>query len=228
MPNTHMESSDFTIRPYAQSDRPALRARLLNAEPDEFGLHARLIRRYPRMKTFFADGCSHYYDLEPESCFLAEANNKIIGNLFGAVDTTITERREATHTRKLHRRRLLSGAYGFPIWLLSIIRTDRAEPIDQGPQVDLLRFPAHLHMGVVPDWQRRGVGTALMTAYIAHLRRREVPGFHLYASSYHDKGIAFYRKTRLEEIGTFRWRFHDGARWHTVLEHVFVKDLTSA
>ncbi len=225
---TDVGNRAFAVRPYERSDRPALRARLLGAEPDEFGLHAGLVRGHPRMKAYFADGLSHYYDLEPESCFVAEENKKIIGNLFGAVDTTVAERREATHIRRLRRRKLLSGAYGVPTWLLPIVRTDRAAPIDPRPEVALQRFPAHLHMGVAPEWQRRGVGTALMTAYTAYLQNRQVPGFHLYASSYHDKGVAFYRKTGLTEIGTFRWRLHDGSRWQMVVEHVFVKDLTSA
>ena len=62
---------------------------------------------------------------------------------------------------------------------------------------------------------------------MAYLKTRGVPGLHIYASSYHDKGVAFYRKMGLQEIGAFRWRFHDGFCWHTPVEHVFVKDLAS-
>jgi len=83
-------------------------------------------------------------------------------------------------------------------------------------------------MGVLTDWQRRGVGAALLAAYMDYLKERGIPGFHLYASSYHDKGVAFYRKSGLEEIGSFRWRFHNGLRWHTPTEHVFAMDLTIA
>ena len=227
MPIADAHSTDFSVRPYLRADRPALRARMLGAEPGEFGLHAELVRRYPRMRTYCADGLCHYYDLEPESCFVAEASGAIIGNLFGAVNTTITEEREATYVRDLRRRKLLSGVYGIPVWLLSIVRTSMARPIEQRPEVDLNRLPAHLHMGVVLPWQRRGVGSALIAAYMGYLRNRGVPGFHLYASSFHDKGVAFYRKVGLEEIGTFRWRFHDGVRWHTPVEHVFVRNLVS-
>ncbi len=93
---TDVGNRAFAVRPYERSDRPALRARLLGAEPDEFGLHAGLVRRHPRIKVFFADGFSHYYDLEPESSFVADANDRIIGNLFGAVDTTVMERCEVS------------------------------------------------------------------------------------------------------------------------------------
>ena len=65
----------------------------------------------------------------------------------------------------------------------------------------------------------------MMQAFEAHLRRNQVPGYHLYASSYHYEGVAFYPRLGLDELGWFEWRFHDGFRWLTVTEHVFVREL---
>ena len=212
---------NFIIRPYQQTDRHAVREL---AGEDEFA-RPELVKRHPRMKRYLADGLAHYYDLEPESVFVAEVDGEVIGNLLGAVDTKMASAREKQVVRPLQRNRCLRGQYGFPVWLLPIWRTDRAAPIDKPPVVDLRQYPAHLHMGVKQAWRRKGVGAALMEAYIDYLRDRQIPGFHLYASSYHHQGVSFYRKVGLEELGQFRWHFHDGRHWLTATEHIFVKRL---
>jgi len=212
-------NAEFIVRPYRLSDRQAVRQL---AGEDE---HARpvLTARYRGYRDYLADGLSHYYDLEPESMLVAEANGVIIGNLLGAVDTNATKKRGENHTHRLRRRRLFLGAYGVPIWLIGILRTSWSPPITTPPHIDPTRYPAHLHIGVTREWRRRGVGSALMEAYETYLRHRGVVGYHLYASSFHYQGVSFYRKIGLDELGQFLWRFHDGTRWYTVTEHVFVR-----
>ena len=210
---------DFIIRPYRQSDRTAVR-RFAAADEHE---RPRLLEKHPRLGDYRADGSAHYYDLEPESCFIAEADGEFVGSLLGAVDAAVAEQREETYTRSLRRRRLLLGRYGIPTWFIPIIRTERAPRISEPPHVDPEKYPAELHIGVKRGWRRKGVGTALMKAFEAHLGNRGVPGYHLYASSYHHEGVAFYRRFGLQELGEFTWRFHDGFQWLTVTEHVFVR-----
>ena len=161
------------------------------------------LKKHPRLGDFRADGLAHYYDLEPESFFVAECNGEFAGNLLGAVDSLVSEQREETYTRRLRRKRLLSGAYGLPIWLVPLIRTDRARPVTAPPDVDFRGYPAHLHIGVKREWRRKGVGTSLMNAFEDYLRTRNVPGYHIYASSYHHEGVSFFRKLGLSEIGDF-------------------------
>ena len=221
--HSQTSSADFTIRPYRFSDREAVR-RL--AGEDE---HARpaLAEKYPGYREYLADGLSHFYDIEPESMFVAEANGVVIGNLLGAVDTRVTEKREKAYVRPLRRRRLLLGGYGIPIWLIGVIRTDRTPPITEPPNLDLAKYPAHLHIGVTREWRRRGIGSALMGTYERYLLDRGIAGYHLYASSFHYQGVSFYRKIGLDELGQFLWRFHDGTGWCTVTERVFVRSLGS-
>ena len=216
-----MDDVKFAVRPYRSSDRPAVRR---FAGGDEFA-RPQLASKYPGMREYVADGLSHYYDLEPESCFVAEADGEFIGNLLGAIDTLVTEGREKTYLRRLRSRQGLFGAYGIPVWLIPVIRTDRAPRITEAPDVDLRQYPAHLHMGVKREWRGKGVGRALMDMYEEYLRGKCIPGFHLYASSFHYEGVSFYRKIGLHELGDFKWRFHDGFTWLTVTEHVFVKNL---
>ena len=211
----------FVVRPYRPSDRDA--ARRFDAE-DEFA-RPRLIEKHPRMGDYCADGLAHYRDLEPESCFVAEADGQFIGSLLGAIDAAVAEQREETYTRRLRRRRLMLGRYGIPTWLIPIIKTESAPLLSEPPHVDPRKYPAELHIGVKRDWRRKGVGTALMNAFEGYLQERGVPGYHLYASGYHHQGVAFYRKYGLTELGEFKRRFHDGFNWLAVAEYVFVRAL---
>jgi hypothetical protein len=140
---------DFIIRHYRTSDRDAVRH---FAATDEYE-QVRVRMGRSRLGEYRADGLAHYYDLEPESCFVAEADGEFIGNLLGAVDAAVAELREKTHTRRLRRRGLLLGRYGVPLWLISIIRTESAPRISEPPHVDPGRYPADLHIGVKREWR---------------------------------------------------------------------------
>ena len=164
---------------------------------------------------------SYYTDYEPESTFVAEGRGEVVGALLGAVDTDRCERVYRRRVRPLLIRRCLSGAYGWPGWLLPILRTELASRGTVFPEVDMHQYPAHLHIGVLPTWRRQRVGMALMARYTDYLRERGVAGFHLYASSFHPLGVAFYRKLGLEVLDQFEWRFHNGLEWMAVTEHIF-------
>ena len=43
-------------------------------------------------------------------------------------------------------------------------------------------------------------------------------GYHLYASSYHRLGVAFYHTLGLEQLGKFEWRLHTGFEWVNVTD----------
>jgi len=211
------------IRAYRESDREAVRQFAANDE------HARpqLAAKHAGLGEYMADGLAHFFDLEPESMFVAEHDGQFIGNLLGTLDAELADQREETYTRRLRRRRMFQGAYGLPIWMIPLIRSGRAPLESEPPHVDPERYPAELHIGVRRDWRRKGVGADLMAAFEAHLRREGVPGYRIYASSYHHEGVSFYRKLELEELGHFGRRFYDGYRWLPVTEYVFVKDVTA-
>lgn len=146
--------------------------------------------------------------------------------MLGAVDTSRCERAYRRHIRPLLIRRCLSRSYGWLVWLLPILRTEWALRRIVGPEIDEQQYPAHLHIGVLPQWRRLGIGTALMTCYEKYLRQRNVAGFHFYVSSFHPLGEAFYRKQGLEELGQFEWKLHNGFEWQKVKEYNFGKRLS--
>ena len=212
---------DSSIRPYQPSDRLAVRAIY---GMDEFA-RPRLQQKYPRYGEYLADEMSYYPDYEPECLFVAEVEGRVAGALLGAVDSGRFEQIYQRHIRLLLLRRTLSGAYGWPGWLPAVLHTEWAGRKIKALKVDRAQYPAHLHIGLLPEWRRQGLGTALMQFYEAYLRQQGVPGYHLFASSFHPLGVAFYCKLGLECIGQFDWRLHTGFEWLSVTERIFARRL---
>ena len=209
------------VRDYTLADRPAVR-RIYGT--DEFA-RPRLQQKYPGYSEYLADEMSYYPECEPESLFVAEFAGQVVGALLGAVDTRRVEQvyRQRIRPRLLYR--MLCGAYGWPGWLLALLHTEWAGRQVQAPEVDLERYPAHLHIGILPEWRRQGLGSALMVRYETYLRQRGVSGYHLYASSFHPLGVAFYHRLGLELLGQFDWRLHTGFEWLAVTEMIFGRKL---
>lgn len=219
---TSRTNPDFSIRKYQDSDLEAVRAIYGD---DEFA-RPQLVKKYPRMKEFLADEILQYYTrFEPESLLVAEVNGEVVGALLGAVNSTHQEQICQRYVKPYLVRRCLTGAYGWPIWLLSVLRTELAGRKTKIPPINLNQYPAHLHIGILPTWRRKGIGTGLMNSYSAYLRKRNVAGYHLYASSFHPLGVAFYRKLGLDDLGRFIWRFHNGFAWLNVTEYIFGRRL---
>ena len=209
------------VRSYTPADRPAVRQ--IYGE-DEFA-RPRLFQKYPRYLEYLADEMSYYPDYEPESLLVAEVDGRVVGALQGAVDTYRFEEVYHSQIHPLLVRRCIAGVYGWPGWLPAVLRTEWAEREVKAPKVDRSQYPAHLHISLLPAWRRQGLGTQLMERFSDYLRQRGVPGYHLYASSFHPLGVAFYNKLGLELLGQFDWRLHTGFEWVDVTERIYARKI---
>lgn len=87
----------------------------------------------------------------------------------------------------------------------------------QPPRAELIdRYPAHLHIDLLPRTQGRGMGRRLIGTLVAELQARGVPGVHLGVSEANTGAIAFY-----DRVGFRTASRHDGGR-------MLVRDLTGA
>lgn len=133
-----------------------------------------------------------YASRYPEYAFVVEADEgRVVGYLVAAADTrafedwfhdvwwparaarwplpeTVTSRQDAT----------LTYAYG---------RIGGAETYGD-------RYPAHLHIDLLPELQGQGWGRALIETLIAALRADGVTGVHLVASGANTGALAFYER----------------------------------
>ncbi|MBO3737125.1 GNAT family N-acetyltransferase [Actinoplanes flavus] len=61
-------------------------------------------------------------------------------------------------------------------------------------------YPAHLHIDLLPEWQGRGMGRGLMSAFLEGLRAAGVPGVHLGMAAENHGAYAFYRRLGFQDL----------------------------
>jgi ribosomal protein S18 acetylase RimI-like enzyme len=66
-------------------------------------------------------------------------------------------------------------------------------------------YPAHLHINLMPAYQRQGLGAKLIAALFEALENRGCPGVHLVVGRENSDAIAFYQKQGLETIYEALW-----------------------
>lgn len=69
----------------------------------------------------------------------------------------------------------------------------------------LARYPAHLHIDLLPELQGQGCGRNLLERLFFALRSRRVEGIHLGVSTTNPGAIAFYRKCGFTVLETESW-----------------------
>ena len=68
-------------------------------------------------------------------------------------------------------------------------------PVDINILPRLADYPAHLHIDLLPDIQRKGIGRTLMKSLFTELLRQGVSGLHLGVGPENRGAIDFYKKT---------------------------------
>lgn len=90
---------------------------------------------------------------------------------------------------------------------LQLTEADRqrlaAIAVPESNPADLVaRYPAHIHMNLLPRMRGQGVGTALVNKWVAGARNAGVAGIHLGASVSNTGGIAFWTKAGFAPLRT--------------------------
>lgn len=215
------------IRAYRAGDRRPIAAILA----------ATALRGRP-LSTFFEDQevlvklfMDYYLRYEPESCFVAERDGRVVGYIMGCTDTrrylrlVLLRYAPQLLTRVLSR--VLTGRYRRAAtyrtlwWVLS--RGWR-----EVPEADLRQFPAHAHLGVAAELQRDGFliylcMVRLGDALIGHLCERGVPGLHGQIAEPHNQDFITGRTRTLYgcQVAAQRrftlWSALTGERWYLKL-----------
>ena len=182
------------VRPYQPDDRDALFdicVRTAHQGGDSRHL-------YPDLELLPSVFAAPYAYLEPELAFVLDDGERAVGYIVGTADTPLFVER--------YRAQWLPGlALRYP-------RSDRAAETPAEVMVDLMHrpermlvreladHPAHLHIDLLPDHQRRGHGRELMTAFLAALHARGVPRVHLGMVTANAPARAFYDRLGFHEL----------------------------
>lgn len=132
--------------------------------------------------------CDYYMDNQPQFCFVAESDGQVIGYILCSADCD--DYAEKMDELYLPLVRKLSGKdhLRFVTQLKVEQRYIRAG------------YTAHLHINILPDYQRQGIGTQLMDALLARLTETCVEGVYLVCSNKNEQARAFYEKYGFDDI----------------------------
>ena len=144
----------------------------------------------------------HYYaapyaTLQPETTFVLDDGERAVGYVLGVPDSTDFAAR--------------CEALWFPILRALYPVPDAADPspdarmlraIHRGIRVPqgewAARYPAHLHIDLLPVAQGGGYGRRLMQTLLAAMEARGVPGIHLGVAPSNVRAVSFYERLGFE------------------------------
>ena len=147
----------------------------------------------------FADALTVYFtDYEPESCFVAEYDDKVVGYLLGAkdvrrMDKIFTDKIAMPLFIKVLRRGVLIRKKNVKFLsrvILSLVKGEFKTPAFSKD------YPATLHININKDCRMAGIGSKLINAYLDYLRAQEVKGVHFATMS--DKAGQFFSKLNFQ------------------------------
>ncbi len=186
------------VRPFQPTDREAVLQ--IGADTAFFGAP---IERYMEDRRMFMDGFYSYYtDYEPEHTWVACDGEQVAGFLTGCIDS---KRHNQVFQRKILPGliwKFASGYYhpGPRTW--QYIRAAMGAALrGEIPGADETRYPAHLHINLLPAWRGFGLGRKLIEAYICQLTALGVPAVYLQTTSMNVVACRLYEKVGFHLLG---------------------------
>lgn len=142
-----------------------------------------------------------YLRLAPDHALVGVDETGVAGYVLGVPDTVAFEEEcEASWWPPLRERYPLSS---FPPESPDdrIVRMIHNPPRTEPDVVE--RYPAHLHIDLLPRLQGRGDGRRLLTALLEGLAAAGAPGVHLGVSTANERAVGFYRRMGFTEVRTY-------------------------
>jgi GNAT superfamily N-acetyltransferase len=184
------------IRKYTSKDRSAVR---------EIS-HTTALMGEPSAAFFadadvFADALTIYFtDHEPESCFVAECENRVVGYLLGSKDVIrmekiFTEKITLPLLGKALRRCTLFHAKTLRFLFHVLISAVKGEFTAPGFSQ---KYPATLHINLRKEYRVGGIGAQLIAAYLGYLKEQKITGVHLATMS--DTAATFFEKQNFKRL----------------------------
>jgi ribosomal protein S18 acetylase RimI-like enzyme len=101
---------------------------------------------------------------------------------------------------------LTDSSLASELWLLELIRAGYSLPENSE------RYPAHLHIDLLPRAQGHGMGRKIMTAFLNRLRELEVTGVHLGVGKKNLNATQFYEHLGFQKLDEHEFSILYGMR----------------
>jgi ribosomal protein S18 acetylase RimI-like enzyme len=186
-------AAPITIRTARPSDEAAiLDICLRTADRGQDGSHC---YSDPRLPGFV--WALPYVRLCPENAFVLTRGEEVMGYCVAAPDTSAYEQRLEEEWWPMLKAELRNFAPTTPQdeYVLAYIRQAPRTP----PQVTGL-YPAHLHINLLPDLQKGGHGSGLISHQLQSLEKAGLSGVHLGVDPRNESVTGFYGKFGFVEI----------------------------
>jgi ribosomal protein S18 acetylase RimI-like enzyme len=183
------------VRKYVEGDREAIQDICYRT-----GYLGESAARFWRHKPSFVEVWTSYYiQQEPESLYVATKDKVVVGYLTGCVDTALAAKsKDILHSLIKHGLLFRPGTAGF-FWR-GIVDSIKDKDVATDEFIDE-RWPAHLHINLLPVARGSGLGRALMERWLAQLRNAGSPGCHLSTLVENIGGIAFFARMGFNRYG---------------------------
>lgn len=196
---------DVEIRNYSHADLDHIYHICLKT--GNSGKDASTMYNYPELLgDYYA---APYVKLEPELAIIAALNNIPKGYIIGTENTI-----EFANNCELEWfptiREKYSGKLNFNENDKKII-----ELINKGYEIktELIDYPAHLHIDLLPDLQGKGIGKKLIELFISKLKDKNVRGLHLGVGKRNKGAIEFYKKVGFNIISEYKFSITFGMKF---------------
>lgn len=145
---------------------------------------------------------AHYYAanycvLEPDLCFLLTSDETPVGYVLGTRDTTRFWERCEREWFPVLRQRYKMPAEDDKSGEAGLIRRIHAKRVEIP---ELLDYPAHLHIDLLPEAQGQGWGRHLMNAFLDRLEEVKAPAVHLGVNRSNAGAVVFYEKMGFQRV----------------------------
>jgi ribosomal protein S18 acetylase RimI-like enzyme len=185
------------IRPYRQDDLEAIyRVCLLTGASGQDASDV-----YVDHKLVGHHFAGPYGVLRPESALVVEDGEGVGGYILGAADTQAFEAELETAWWPA-----LRAQYPDPIGIRyrDLTPDQRLQRGIHHPQPMLAsvsaRYPAHLHIDLLPRFQGQGMGRTLIDRWLELMRGFGAKGVHLGVGAANERGVRFYRAYGFQEL----------------------------
>jgi ribosomal protein S18 acetylase RimI-like enzyme len=136
-----------------------------------------------------------YALLEPQLALVAEDGEGVAGFVVGAIDTAAWELKlEREWWPSLRQRYAAPPEDTVASWTPDQRRASMIHSPTRTPPVVAAKYPAHLHLNLLPRLQRRGVGTRLLNDWLAIAARHGPSAVHVAVNRANTGAIAFWQK----------------------------------
>jgi ribosomal protein S18 acetylase RimI-like enzyme len=207
-PNQHSGESPkmkTAIRPYHPSDLVSLYQICLST--GKSGQNASDLYKDPQLLgQFYA---APYAVLEPELCFILTLSGKPAGYILGTKDSLRFEKKCEEEWFPVLREKYPVPAQdddSLDARIIRLIHTGhKAKP-------ELVSYPAHLHIDLLPEAQGKGQGKAMMNTFINKLIELEIPAVHLEVGKANPGAIQFYQRIGFHQIKEYEFSIAYGMK----------------